>query len=579
MSYIKDHKWSFLISLLAIIVIAIVAWFVFKKPAASSPSGSNVSVTIDAPQQVGSGTQAVYKVTVADNESAGMQNVQLQMLYPNGFSFQDSTPSPSALDGTEFNVPNLNPGQNAVIMIKGTLVGNAGETKQISAIAHYQFTNFNAQFVSQGQARSQITNSNVALNFDGPTTTSIGQSVTYTVSYTNTTTQAINNLTLLLTLPTGFAVTSSSPQLPITNSLTIASLAANQSATVTINGSFTQSTNGAQQSFAAEMDGPDPASGQILALANSAYQVSITQAPLELTATLTDDSSNSNNSSGNSGAASNVVNPGDNLSYDIHYQNNGSVAATGVVVTATISGAAANLSSVSAQSASIQGDQIVWNGSQTSDFVSLAPQASGDLKLQFSINNPATRDSSKNLQVQLNLSIKIHEYPQGFLSATTAQKIQTLANISGSTSVATGANPPTVGQNTSYLITFSLSNASNDIQNGVLTIALPNITGFDATSVTPAESSNVSFNPNTRTLTWKVAALAAHAGQFSSARKLQFTETIKPSLTDAGNYMVLGHNISFSGTDTFTNLPVSATNSDLTTNSAGDNGGQVQSAN
>jgi microcystin-dependent protein len=127
-------------------------------------------------------------------------------------------------------------------------------------------------------------------------------------------------------------------------------------------------------------------------------------------------------------------------------------------------------------------------------------------------------------------------------------------------------------------MTLSLSNSSNDIQNGVLTIALPNITGFDATSVNPTESNNVSFNPNTRTLTWKVAALAAHAGQFSSARKLQFSETIKPSLTDTGNYVVLGHNISFNGTDTFTNLPVSATISDLTTNSALGSG-QVQSGN
>lgn len=575
MSYIKDHKWSFLISLLAIIVIAIVAWFVFRKPASSSPTGSNVSVTISAPQQIGSGTQAVYKVTIADNDAAGIQNVQLQMLYPNGFSFQDSTPSPSALDGTQFNVPNLNPGQNAVIMVKGTLVGNAGETKQISAIAHYQFTNFNAQFVSQGQARSQITNSTVTLNFDGPTSTSLGQSVTYTATYTNTTAQTLNNLTLLLTLPTGFAVTSSTPQLPITNSLTIASLAANQSATVTINGSFTQSSKGAQQSFAGEIDGPDPASGQILALSNVSYQVNITQAPLSLTTTMTDDSSNSNSSSS---TPSNVVNPGDNLSYDIHYQNNGSVAATGVVVTATISGSAADLSKVSAQNASIQGNQIVWNGSQNSSFVSLAPQASGDLKVQFAISNPATKDSSKNLQVQINLSIKSQEYPQGFNSSTTAQKIQTQANISGTANLSTGANPPTDGQNTSYLMTLSLSNSSNDIQNGVLTIALPNITGFDATSVTPAESSNVSFNPNTRILTWKVAALVAHAGQFSSARKLQFSETIKPSLTDAGNYVVLGHNISFNGTDIFTNLPVSNTISDLTTNSASGNG-QVQSGN
>jgi uncharacterized repeat protein (TIGR01451 family) len=454
------------------------------------------------------------------------------------------------------------------------MVGNAGETKQISAIAHYVFANFNSQFVSQGQARSQVTNSSVALNFDGPLTTNIGQSATYSLTYMNATAQDMNNLKLVLTIPSDFTIASSNPKLSSTNTLAIPILAANQSATLTINGTFTKAT-GTQENFAAEIDGPDPSSGQILALANVAYPVNIAQAPLVLSATITDSSSSGNNS-----AASNVVNPGDNLSYDIHYQNAGTVAATGVVVTATLNSTAINLASVSAQNASIQGNQITWNGSQVPAFVSLAPQASGDLQLRFSLNNPATRDSSKNLQVQVSLSIKSQEHTQGFITPTAAQQIQTQAVISGAASVMAGANPPTVGQTTSYQITFSLSNASNDVKNGVFTVALPNTAGFDATSVTPAESGNVSFNANTKTLTWNIASLSAHAGQFSSARKLQFTETIQPSVTDTGNYIILGHNISFNGTDTFTNLPVAATLSDITTNSAGGGqGGQVQSGN
>jgi uncharacterized repeat protein (TIGR01451 family) len=562
MSFFQEHKWSILIAIIAALVIAIVAVLVFHKPASTAPAQSTVTVDIQAPQQAGSGTQVVYQVTVTNNSGNGIRNVTMDMIYPTGFVFQTANPTPSQLSGGEFTIPDLASGQNAAIMIKGTLSGNTGETKQVSAVLHYSFESFNSQYTSNGSARTQITNSSVGLSIDGPTSTSSTQSVSYTVTYTNTTSTAMQNLELVTTIPQDFVIDSTSPSLDADGRLAIPTLAANQSGTLTINGRFSKASSGASETFAMEIDGANATTGQSLAVANATYPVSIIQAPLQLTATVQDNSSESSN-------ASNVVNPGDTLSYAINYQNSGSVAATNVVITATIAGSAVNLSSVQAQKASIHNNVITWNGSQNAGFASLAPQASGNLTMQFQISNPATKDSTKNLQAQVIFQITSQEYPQGFQLQTPAQKIQTQLSLLASASRSSGANPPMVNATSTYDITYTIHNASNDVTGGSVAIALPEAQGFDMTSVNPDQAANVKYNSSTHILTWTISNVPAYSGVFVTAPKLQFSETIEPSITDTGSDITLTQNAMFSGTDAYTSQQITAGAQDLTTSDAG----------
>lgn len=563
MSFFQEHRWSILIAIIAALVIAIVAVLLFHKPASNAPAQSTVSVSIQAPSQAGSGTQVVYQVTVTNNSGNGIRGVTMDMIYPQGFTFQTANPTPSQLSGGEFSIPDLANGQNAAIMIKGTLSGNTGETKQVSAVLHYSFENFNSEYTSNGSARTQITNSSVGLSIDGPTSTSSTQNVSYTVTYTNTTSQPMQSLELVTTIPQDFVTSSTTPALDADGRLAIPSLAANQSGTLTINGTFAKAASGANETFAMEIDGADPTTGNTLAVANATYAVAIIQAPLQLTATVQDNNSESSTS------VANVVNPGDTLAYAIGYQNTGTVAATNVTITATISGASVDLSSVQAQKATIHDNVVTWNGSQVSNLASLAPQASGNLQLTFQLNNPATADSSKNLQAQVTFQITSQEYPQGFQLQTPAQKIQTQIALTGTAAPSSGANPPTVGQSSTYVMTYTIRNASNDITAGTFAVTLPNAIGFDMTSVNSDQAANVKYNNSTHVLTWNVANIPAHSGQFLTAPKLQFSETIQPSITDLGNEMSLSQNAMFSGTDSFTTEQVTAGAQDLTTDDAG----------
>src|SRR5262245_60637268 len=143
-SFLSQNKWAIWLIIVSLLVIAGVAFFIFRSPTA--PPNPKVTLAIDSPQQAASGSEIVYRIKFANNDVDPINNVALYMLYPQGFNYTQSEPQASKLDGTEFLIPNLSPGQSSQILIKGTLNGNSGEVKAVSAVLHYKFSNFNGDF-------------------------------------------------------------------------------------------------------------------------------------------------------------------------------------------------------------------------------------------------------------------------------------------------------------------------------------------------------------------------------------------------------------------------------------------------
>lgn len=568
MNFIRQNKWAFWLILVSILVIGALVFFIFRKSGSGAPTNPQVSVNIDAPASVPSGQQIVYKVTIQNKESTTIKSIELDMLYPQGFTFSDSTPTPTSVTGNNFQVPDIAPGQNAVIMIKGNIYGNANEVKSITAIAHYQFSNFNSNFIAQAQSKSQITNSSIVLNFNGSNTNINDQTSTYTVSYSNTTSSPIPNIKIKLTIPDTFMVVSSNPQLDKQDTLTIPSLDPNQTAQIEIVGKFHGANVGDQQIFVAEADGPDQ-TGQTVALSVANYNVTMIASPLSATMTVTDQ-----NAQGQSTA--DVISPGDNIHIDIDYKNNGQIALTGVQVSTTLTGSAIDLSSISAETATVSNNIISWNASQVPDFQSLAPNQEGHLLLNFNIKNPATHGSNVNMNIFAQTQIKSSEYQEGFVSNSDVLKIKTIAALTGSVAYSSGAQPPQNGKSTVYRVTVAASNSTNDVDNAVLTLNLPNSNNFDASTINAAEGSNVTYDHSTRKLTWNIGKLLAHTGDFNALRKLTFTVVINPGATDVGQTMTLANNIVLIGTDDYTQTSINTTIQDLTTNDDPSGQGVVQ---
>ncbi|MDB4940413.1 MAG: hypothetical protein JWO40_838 [Candidatus Doudnabacteria bacterium] len=538
--FFKENKWPAILITGSILIVAVALFFALRKPKDNTPVQPKVSISIEVPDKIASGSEVIYKVHVQDSDSSAIKNVSIDLVYPNGFSFEDSTPKPTKLNGSQFGLPSLEPSQDTVIMIKGTIQGNAGETKAVSATMHYSLVNFNSDFVAQAQSQSQITTANVALDFSGQANTNPDQEETYSLSYANYTDKTITGFKITLTTPTGFVVSNYNPKPAFGSTHTLGDLAPNASGKINITGSFKNVNTGDQEIFTAKAEGSVDGSPSF-ALSAGQLQVSIAQIPLE--ANIAIDSSNK---------ATDSVAPGDNLQYKITYKNNGSAAANGVIVTVKISGEALNLDQISTTGANVQNGTITWDASQNNGLESVGSGQGDSFTFSVPVKNPATRNNLKNLTIVAHTEIKSTEYNQPFIGPDLVTKVQTVADISKVVSFSSGQNPPVVGQTSTYFVVIGLNNQTNDVTAGKMTLNLPNAVNFDPTTINSDERANIVFDKNTKKITWTVDKLLAHAGGFVPPRKLQFSVSITPGTTQRGAPVTLVSNIKFSATDSFT---------------------------
>jgi uncharacterized repeat protein (TIGR01451 family) len=544
-AFLKENKWSVWLITGSLVVIAIAAFFAFRKPSSNVPTQPNVSVNIDAPDKISSGSEVIYKINVKNDDSSTIRNVTVDLVYPNGFTFVDSSPKPSKLNGTQFALPSMDSGQSATIMIKGDIQGNADEVKTISATMHYRFANFSSDFIVQAQAQSHITTADFALDFSGPTAINTDQEVTYTLNYANYTDKQVSGLRISMITPTAFVVSASSPQPSLGKTWDLGTLDSNSTGKITITGAFKNANIGDNQTFTAKAEGSvDDKPSYVLSTGQ--LQVTIAQTPLEASVSMDATS-----------LGKDVVSPGDNLQYKVAFRNNGSSPARGVIVTAHLDGEAFDLDRISASRANVNGDTITWDASQNDELESLGSGEGGEFTFSVPVFNPATRSNRKELTVRVSLDIKSQGFDQPFAGKEASAKVQTVADITKAVTYVSGSNPPIIGLSTTYMVIIGLKNETNDITDGKMTFNLPNASSFSTAAVNSEERANVTYEANSKKITWNVGKLVAHAGGFVPQRKLQFNNTVTPGISLKGSPITLVNNIKFTGTDSFTLKPIS----------------------
>ena len=127
----------------------------------------------------------------------------------------------------------------------------------------------------------------------------------------------------------------------------------------------------------------------------------------------------------------------------------------------------------------------------------------------------------------------------------------------------TGPIPPKVEEETTYTILWSVSNNSNDLKDARLTAILPNYITWNK-KVSPS-SAKVSYDENSRQVTWDVGSVAAGIGFTGDPKEVQFQITLLPSLSQLGDTPVLVKSANFSATDIFTNTMISVPVANVTT--------------
>ncbi|MCL5667180.1 MAG: DUF11 domain-containing protein [Patescibacteria group bacterium] len=554
-----------------LVIIGALAFLIFRKPAPTTVKEANVNVTVDTPDTVPSGGEILYKIKIDNQDPSKLISMSLELAYPEGVTYLNSTPPAGNLSGSLFTVPDLVSGQNATVFVKARATGNVNDAKKLTVTLHYKFSNFNSEFTKTADRTVRLVASNILLELSGPVTTNNAQLVMYTVKYGNSADADIKNARIQMDYPDGFNFAQADPRPDMGNNIwNVGNLPKGAQGSIQIQGTFRSASPGESRIATAELQvlGTD---GQYYKQNESNFTTAIASLPLLVTQEVRQAGNNPDS----------AVNPGETLIYDIKYQNNAATAATGVNVTVTLASKALDLATLRAEGGQINNNTITWNESSVSNLGSLLPNESGNLSFSVRVKNPATRDSSKNLDVASSVKIKANEYESFFPGNELNLKISSPASLSSALSFLSGSLPPTVGQATVYKVILSLSNSTNDFTNGTLTAYIPlGAGGFVENSVSGAEAGNASYDASTGKLTWNFGSLPAHTGQFTKAKALEFNVRIIPAAAQANTSPVLVKNISATAKDSFTGQDISISADDLTTSdisgSYGWDSGQVR---
>ncbi|MEK7581964.1 MAG: hypothetical protein AAB488_01385 [Patescibacteria group bacterium] len=133
-----------------------------------------------------------------------------------------------------------------------------------------------------------------------------------------------------------------------------------------------------------------------------------------------------------------------------------------------------------------------------------------------------------------------------------------------------GGLPPRADKETTYTITWTVLNSSNNLSNTLVKTTLPSYVRFLG-NISP-NGEEVSFNDKSREIIWNIGSVDQGVGVDGPIRQLSFQIGLTASLSQVGNSAtVMGESL-LTTKDTFTNANITVTKNMLTTRLSGDTG-------
>ena len=127
----------------------------------------------------------------------------------------------------------------------------------------------------------------------------------------------------------------------------------------------------------------------------------------------------------------------------------------------------------------------------------------------------------------------------------------------------TGAIPPKADTESTYTINWVLTNTTSDLKSTVVKASLPPGVSWKG-EISPS-SEKITYDPNTRMVTWDIGNVLAGTGFTNSAKQVYFKVGIVPSLSQVGSMPDLATQIRVTSVDTHTGSDIKLNGTSATT--------------
>ena len=523
----------------------------------NSVSSNNVDIKVTGPSSISSGEELDFNLDIINQNRTNLEKTTLYIDYPTGA--QSIGPSGKIITRDKIDFGTLEKGANKNQDVRVMFFGEKGAVKTIKFRLEYTVTGSNAIFSKEKTYDVSISSSPIILNVSYPKEVNSGQEVDFTIDVTSNSSVVIQNTLLKIEYPYGFTYKDSSIK-PLRDNMVwnLGDLKNGDKKTLTISGILV-GQNLEDRSFRISLGTPNSPTTQDFDtnLALEQATIGIRKSFFGLTIST-------------GGEQKNIGEIGASVPVSINWQNTLPDRIVNNIIVAKLSGNIFDRSGVSTGDTgfySSSDGSIVWDKNTVSSLQDISP---GDgNKVSFSLlsllNSVQTR-SIKNPYINVHVDMTGNRTGTEATAVSSSQDLTIKFNsVIGLTAKSyrsgvftnTGPIPPRADSESTYTVAWALTNTSNDLKNTIVSAVLPvNIVWKG--DISPS-GEHISYNPDSRTVTWSVGNISAGIGFAYLPRTVSFKLGVTPSVTQIGSVLNLLSDTSASANDTFTgtNLRIS----------------------
>ncbi len=561
---IGKNKLFIILAMIIIIVLSLLVWFLFnRKP---NFTGDRVSFDIAGSRNIQSGGLVEYRILYDNQEGTSLKDVEITMIYPDGFMYESSSEKPENNDGNKWKIRKISPGEKKEISITGKLYGNPSDMKNIKAIFDYTPTGIASSYQKEAEIDVKMLKTNLSISSNFPKFVSQEDTLDYSIKVKNEENFDISNLRIKIENPKDFEFVKASPEPTSDNKIwDFTKIAAGEEKEIKIEHKV-QGELEDKKDLNVEA-GVFDQKGIYYKQKEEIFSTKISKIDVDLKYTVNEQDSI-------------AAAQGQELNYKIQYKNTGTENLPEAKVEATIDKEFLDEESIKIEGGKYLDGKITWDSSGIPSLKNLKKDSSGELKFSAKIKNnidsgmienPVLKSKVKfislNSETGINLERESNEIEIKIGSLVKLESIGRFYDFDN-VEIGSGLMPPKVGETTKYRIYLFVSNTTSEIINGKVEVYLPDNVSW--TGIKEVGVGNLSFID--KKLVWDIGKIDKNLVSEGSRLEANFEVGITPTEEQVGNLVTLVNKTVFTGKDVYTEQNVQLETKPITTALEGDTG-------
>ncbi len=524
-------------------------------------SSNNLDIRIVAPSSISSGEELPVGLSVVNANRTDLEGVVLFIEYPDG---SQEVGSDKVLSHERVELGRVAKGGTAEHSVRALLFGEKDSIKTFIFRIEYKVKGSNATFSKEKTYDVSIGSSPLLFEINYPKEINSGQEVRMVINITSNSSVVLKNSLIKIEYPYGFTYKNSSVKPLRDNSIwNIGDLKNGDKKTLEVTGVLI-GQNEEEKTFkiSAGVQSADNSNDFDTELVEESATVAIKKSFFDIALTT-------------SGGEAREV--GQNVPIIIKWRNTLPDKIYNAKIEAKISGNALDRSDVLVGNGGFYqsiDNLVIWDKNGEEDLAQIMPGDGSQVSLTLvSIKDPVAirKIKNPNMNVYVKMTGERTDLDSSIVSSEGEIVIKIISVLSLTSKtyrsvgqlVNTGPIPPKAEKESTYTVTWNLTNTTNDLSGATVKTKLP--AGVSWKGEIHPLSEKITYDPDTRTITWNVGNISAGVGFNYSPKEVSFKVGIVPSISQVGVSPALTGEVSVLANDTYAGVPISFTSKALTT--------------